>query len=113
MNVLGINVNAAFKKYEIPSKCNVIAIHDDLERKLGKHFIASQTSFKYFHLYKMFRGHNGLRSISNALGGDKTFTRIGIGISRPESRDANDVASYVLNDFSKEELRILEEITFP
>lgn len=49
------------------------------------------------------RGHNGLKSISQELGGYKDFLRIGIGIGRPEDRDPNVVARYVLGNFEREE----------
>ena len=45
---------------------------------MGKYRVVKGTSFK---------GHNGLRSIESHLGGYKDFTRIGIGIGRPEERD--------------------------
>ena len=45
-------------------------------------------------------GHNGLRSITKALG-TKDYVRIALGIGRPPGR--MDVASYVLKPFSKAE----------
>ena len=81
MNILGKNVKDALKHFngiEFKKKGNLIVIHDDLEQKLGKYRIVAETSFK---------GHNGLKSISDELGGIKNFIRIGIGIGRPESRD--------------------------
>ena len=59
-----------------------------------------------------FKGHNGLKSISNELGGIKNFIRVGIGIGRPESRDKNDVAKYVLSNFTFEELNVLKKDVF-
>jgi len=41
------------------------------------------------------RGHNGLKSINEVLRGAE-YTRIGIGIGRPQSRDADAVAAFVL-----------------
>ena len=55
------------------------------------------------------RGHNGLKSISQEMGGFKDFLRFGIGIGRPEQRDQGVVANYVLSNFSREELETLEK----
>ena len=61
----------------------------------------------------MLRGHNGLKSISQELGGYKDFLRFGIGIGRPDDRDSSVVASYVLSPFSREEATLLRETVFP
>ncbi|MDO5503285.1 MAG: aminoacyl-tRNA hydrolase [Actinomycetia bacterium] len=45
-------------------------------------------------------GHNGLRSITSALG-TKDYLRVRVGIGRPPGR--MDAAAYVLRDFGKEE----------
>ena len=102
MNVLGKNVKAALKVFNVPQE-NIIVLHDDLEQKLGKFRIVKGTSFK---------GHNGLKSISQELGGYKDFIRIGIGIGRPENRDQKDVSSYVLSNFKTEEIQLLEDQVF-
>jgi len=47
------------------------------------------------------------------LGGYKDFVRIGIGIGRPEDRDPNVVARYVLSNFEREEESLLKEQVFP
>ena len=39
--------------------------------------------------------------------------RIGIGIGRPEDRDPNVVARYVLSNFEREEESLLKEQVFP
>ena len=43
-----------------------------------------------------------MKSISAALGGAKNFTRVAIGIGRPEERDQDVVSSYVLSPFEGE-----------
>lgn len=48
------------------------------------------------------RGHNGVTSIIGALKG-KEFKRLQLGIDRPASRQPEDVAKYVLQNFSKAE----------
>ena len=41
------------------------------------------------------------------------FIRIGIGISRPRCRDRGTVGSYVLGNFSSNELDVLKNDVFP
>ena len=50
------------------------------------------------------RGHNGLRSIAQALG-DAEFLRLRIGVGRPERGDPRDVADFVLSPFEPHEDR--------
>eukprot|EP00347_Sterkiella_histriomuscorum_P005628 403355871 len=91
MNIIGVNVSAALKSFQV-EKQNIIILHDDLERKLGNFRVVKGTSFN--------------------LGGFKDFTRFGIGIGRPEQRDENTVANYVLSNFSKDEIDQLEKEVF-
>ncbi|MBF8221176.1 aminoacyl-tRNA hydrolase [Halomonas sp. 328] len=51
-------------------------------------------------------GHNGLRDIISALGNDKTFHRLRIGIGHPGS--AKQVVNYVLSRPGKAELAAIE-----
>ncbi|MBD3273150.1 aminoacyl-tRNA hydrolase [Candidatus Dependentiae bacterium] len=69
---------------------NILVVHDELEKSFGKIIIKFGGSA---------RGHNGLRSIINAIGYD--FWRLKFGIGRPE--DKKDVANYVLSNFNSEE----------
>ena len=46
-------------------------------------------------------GHNGLRSIADALG-TRDFLRLRIGVGRPERGDPRPVADYVLSPFPPE-----------
>jgi peptidyl-tRNA hydrolase len=46
------------------------------------------------------------------LGGFKDFMRFGIGIGRPEQRDQNVVADYVLKNFDQSELETLRNEVF-
>jgi PTH1 family peptidyl-tRNA hydrolase len=56
------------------------------------------------------RGHNGVKSVQTALGKNKMpFTRICVGIGRPESRDPKDVSSYVLRKMTSKEKNMLGE----
>jgi peptidyl-tRNA hydrolase, PTH1 family len=53
-------------------------------------------------------GHNGLKSIRQALG-SPDFTRVRVGVGRPPTTDPDRVAAYVLSRFKepKEEVRTL------
>lgn len=73
----------------------LVVVHDELESPLGKIKVKTGGSAK---------GHNGLKSCVSSLGG-MAFTRIGVGIGRPESRESRDVASYVLRKMSPVEMQ--------
>ncbi len=51
-------------------------------------------------------GHNGLRSLVEALG-TEDFARVRIGVRRGELPD--DLAEYVLSDFPPEEMKVVQE----
>ena len=59
-----------------------------------------------------FQGHNGLKSIGSALGGDNSFTRMSIGVGRPASRDKTVVSNFVLSPFGSQDLRTLKTEVF-
>lgn len=94
MNIAGKNVKLAVKKLQV-EKTHIIILHDCLETKFGvaKLILPEEK--------KSFKGHNGLKSVSQELGGFTNFSRIAIGIGRPEARDQITVADYVLSGFNK------------
>lgn len=75
----------------------IIVIHDDLDLPFGT---------VKFKIGGGHGGHNGLRSIDSHI--SKEYVRIRVGIGKPSVK--SDVANYVLSDFSKEELKQLEDI---
>ena len=91
MNICGKNVKLATNKYKVSDRSWLIVLHDCLETKLGKVKVTQTASFK---------GHNGLKSISQTLGGAKDFYRVAIGVGRPVERDQATVSSYVLSPFA-------------
>ncbi|KAM0804652.1 peptidyl-tRNA hydrolase [Usnea florida] len=105
MNVSGPAVATAWKTFlrDLPheqrARAKLVILHDELESPLGK--IKTKVGGSA-------RGHNGLKSCVGSLGG-MAFTRVGVGIGRPESRESGDVASYVLRKMSGGELRKVEE----
>ena len=53
-------------------------------------------------------GHNGMKSIIQSLGGHSNFARLRLGIGRPPGR--MDPSAYVLQNFSRDEVKTLSEI---
>lgn len=90
MNESGRQVGPLAKFYSVPAG-DVIVIHDELDIDFGKIRLK---------LGGGEGGHNGLRSIANALG-TKDFQRVRIGIGRPPGR--KDPAAFVLENFSSTE----------
>lgn len=74
---------------------NLLVIHDDLDIELGKYKLQKGRGTA---------GHNGVQSVIDSLG-SKDFWRLRIGIGRPPANA--DPTEYVLEDFTKNELRIL------
>ncbi|MGE0050008.1 MAG: aminoacyl-tRNA hydrolase [Arcobacter sp.] len=96
MNNSGVAVHAIKEYYKIELE-NIIVIHDDLDLPFGT---------VKFKIGGGHGGHNGLRSLDSHIG--KDYIRVRIGIGKPA--DKNDVANYVLSNFSKEELNKLQDI---
>ncbi|RVD81863.1 uncharacterized protein DFL_009710 [Arthrobotrys flagrans] len=108
MNVSGAAVSKAWKIFKSsPSNPNptLIILHDELEKPVGKVKYKKDGSAG---------GHNGLSSIRDSLAGQKTTThKIGLGIGRPESRDKNAVADYVLGRMPSRDKDLMIEEALP
>ena len=87
MNNSGQSVIAIVNFYKL-SVDDIIVLHDDLDLKVGQ----IKIKHKGGHA-----GHNGIRSIHQAIG--EKYTRVRIGVGHPG--DKTKVSSYVLSDFSK------------
>jgi len=98
MNLSGRPVAKLFPKKEYANH-DLIVAHDELELKLGQVKVKAGGSA---------RGHNGVKSIIDCLGGLNSFPRVLIGIDRPASRDARAVSEHVLGKFTKSESEALE-----
>ncbi len=94
MNVSGGPVTALRDFYKVPV-ANIVAIHDELDIDYGT-------------LRLKFgggdNGHNGLKSMTKAMGPD--YHRVRFGIGRPPGR--MQVADFVLKDFSSTERKELD-----
>ncbi len=91
MNNSGLSVISVVNYYKIK---RVIVIHDDIELIFGSIRIKHSGGNA---------GHNGLKSIDAHFG--KDYDRIRIGIGKPQYKE--EIANYVLSDFSKMEKECL------
>lgn len=95
MNVTGPALKGLLREFSlIPSE--LIVIHDDLDLDPGRLRIK---------LAGGHGGHNGIKSIIEALG-TPSFVRMKIGIGRPAPRQ--DAAEYVLEPVMKDEMTVYE-----
>ncbi len=99
MNRSGESVRAACEFYKI-SRPDVLVIHDELDVPFGD---------VRLKLGGGEAGHNGLRSVSQHLGG-KDYHRLRIGIGRPPPDFSGGVADFVLQAFAPAEAGLLEDI---
>lgn len=96
MNLSGRAVQAAMAFYKIPPE-NVIVLHDELDLPLGKLRIKKGGGAN---------GHNGLKSIDEAVGAN--YWRIRLGIGHPG--EASRVHSHVLSSFNLTEIPLVEKV---
>ncbi len=94
MNESGRSISAAVRFYKVPID-DVLVVHDDVDLELGRLQVRAGGGLA---------GHNGLRSIAQALGGSD-FLRLRIGVGRPGRGDPRDVADFVLSPFDPHEDR--------
>lgn len=91
MNVSGGPVKALARFYGIDPTARLLVIHDELD--IDPHELRLKRGGGE-------GGHNGLRSISQALG-TRDYARLRVGIGRPPGRQ--DPADFVLSDFPARE----------
>ncbi len=97
MNLSGQSVQGLLHFYKIPHS-HLLVAHDDLDIPYGTIRIRASG------------GPGGQRGMANTIEllGTKDFPRLRLGIGRPPGRmDAKD---YVLQDFSKDELKLMPDI---
>ncbi|CAB4489454.1 uncharacterized protein OCT59_011137 [Rhizophagus irregularis] len=106
MNVSGKSVSKASRELGF-SHSNIIIIHDDMQRELGKLSIKNGGSAN---------GHNGIKSVIDHLKTDE-FLRLRIGIGRPPSeiddRSHDIVSNFVLSRIPPDEMEIYNNDVFP
>jgi peptidyl-tRNA hydrolase, PTH1 family len=105
MNLSGLSVAALVNEFEIevPS-ADLIVLYDELAFPLGRFRIGERGSAN---------GHNGVKSISGALGTDD-WIRIRIGVGKPALADGREIKAggrdYLLTPMRKQELVVLDEV---
>jgi peptidyl-tRNA hydrolase, PTH1 family len=90
MNESGRAAGPARGQYRVPLD-RVIAIHDEIDLPFGD---------VRTRLGGGLAGHNGLKSLSANLGGPD-FSRVRVGVGRPDSTDPEIVSAYVLSRFQE------------
>jgi peptidyl-tRNA hydrolase, PTH1 family len=91
MNESGRSIGAATKFFKVDPG-DLLVVHDDVDLEPGR--IQAR-------LGGGLAGHNGLRSIAQAIG-TNDFLRLRIGVGRPGRGDQRSVADYVLGNFEPE-----------
>ncbi len=105
MNLSGLSVAALVRELEIaiPSD-GLIVLYDELAFPLGELRIKERGSAN---------GHNGVRSISSALGTEE-WIRIRIGVGKPALSDGREIKAggrdYLLTPMRKQELLLMDEV---
>jgi peptidyl-tRNA hydrolase, PTH1 family len=97
MNLSGGPVAALRAFYKVPAE-RIVAIHDELDIPFGTIRLKQGGGDN---------GHNGLRSVTAALG-TRDYLRVRVGIGRPPGR--MDPADFVLHDFSAAERKVLPDV---
>ena len=97
MNESGKAVKEIIKNYKLKIE-NLIVIHDDIDLLLGKIKIVKNRGSA---------GHKGVESIIREIR-TKNFIRFRIGI-QPKKGKPKNVEKFVLQDFNKEEKKVLKE----
>jgi peptidyl-tRNA hydrolase, PTH1 family len=97
MNLSGRPVAALRAFYKVPVE-RIVVIHDELDIPFGTLRLKQGGGDN---------GHNGLRSVTAALG-TRDYMRVRVGIGRPPGR--MDPADFVLHDFSAAERKVLPDV---
>jgi PTH1 family peptidyl-tRNA hydrolase len=91
MNESGRSIAAAARFFKAPPG-SLLVVHDDVDLEEGRLQVRRGGGLA---------GHNGLRSIAQALG-TQDFLRLRIGVGRPGRGDRRSVSDYVLSPFEPE-----------
>ena len=92
MNDSGRSLAAAARFFKVAPE-GIAIVHDDVDLEVGR---------LQARLGGGLAGHNGLRSIKQALG-TAEFLRLRVGVGRPGRGDRRPVADYVLSPFAPED----------
>jgi len=97
MNDVGRSVGPARGSYKLALE-RVLVVHDEIDLPFGEVRVRTGGGLA---------GHNGLKSLKRELGsGD--FTRVRVGVGRPDSTDPEIVSAWVLGRFREGEQAVAE-----
>lgn len=96
MNLSGKAVSSFCQFYKV-KPCEILVFHDDIDLPCGRLKVKKGGGAG---------GHNGLKSIDQAIG--KDYWRVRMGVGRPVG--PHDVSDYVLGSFSKDEVSKKEDM---
>jgi len=99
MNDAGRSVGPARGAYRVALE-RVLVVHDEIDLPFGE--IRSRVGGG-------LAGHNGLKSLKRELGSGE-FTRVRVGVGRPDSTDPEIVAAYVLARFREDPAEVADLI---
>jgi PTH1 family peptidyl-tRNA hydrolase len=99
MNDAGRSVGPARGSYKLALE-RVLVVHDEIDLPFGE--VRARTGGG-------LAGHNGLKSLKRELGSGE-FTRVRVGVGRPDSTDPEIVSAYVLGRFRESQQQVSELI---
>jgi PTH1 family peptidyl-tRNA hydrolase len=97
MNDAGRSVGPARGAFKLPLE-RVLVVHDEIDLPFGE--VRTRVGGG-------LAGHNGLKSLKRELGG-ADFTRVRVGVGRPDSTDPEIVSAYVLGRFRQDKAQVDE-----
>jgi peptidyl-tRNA hydrolase, PTH1 family len=97
MNDAGRSVGPARGAFKLPLE-RVLVVHDEIDLPFGD---------VRTRLGGGLAGHNGLKSLKRELGG-ADFTRVRVGVGRPDSTDPQIVSAHVLGRFRQNPAQVAE-----
>jgi len=97
MNDAGRSVGPARGAFKLALE-RVLVVHDEIDLPFGE--VRTRVGGG-------LAGHNGLKSLKQGLGGPD-FTRVRVGVGRPDSTDPEIVSAYVLGRFSESHEQVSE-----
>ena len=100
MNEAGQSVGPARGAFKVDPE-HVLVLHDEIDLPFGRIQVRTGGGTA---------GHNGLKSIRQGLG-TADFSRVRVGVGRPDSTDPEIVASYVLSRFREPREQVEELIS--
>jgi PTH1 family peptidyl-tRNA hydrolase len=99
MNLVGTSIAPLLRSLQL-APVDLLVIYDDLDLPAGVVRLRSNGSAG---------GHHGMESIIAQVG-SREFARLRIGIGRPGDRSPDEVAEYVLGDFSGAERKEMADV---